>query len=397
MARRTCFIPQQISESSLLTVLSFWSRILSEVHSNFGQGDPAGAVTCNNDHTVDITITDVDDLDEWVASDWQLKGEAACEPTFTDASTVTYSGLHLPDCALEQQQLADSVKYVLEVSVTKGDPGGAGQLRAYDHLYYVSCDYDNEGNVEANFIPIVNRGNNDTGNALFTLTLDVSTSDSSVVAPSNPMPLDVTLYFTAAVETQSSAPNLDLFPVSCWASSNSEPSSTDNRVTLITDGCGSAAVSEDNTNTLAYSCAADSLTETFSINSFRYFGAAAGDTVYFHCTLRVCLADLASADSDCECPADPAACPAKRKRRSVNNFVEEVNVRAGPYTFVDDTEKEEVESEKQDEPQSFSTNLAIIVAVSGVVVVAVIVCATVFLVVRNRNKRRQDRDLNVVT
>ncbi len=56
-----------------------------------------------------------------------------------------------------------------------------------------------------------------------------------------------------------------------------------------------------------------------------------------------------------------------------------------------------VESEEQDEPQSFSTNLAIIVAVSGVVVVAIIVCATVYFVVRNRNKRRKDGDLNVVT
>ncbi|KAL9952528.1 hypothetical protein ACROYT_G039797 [Oculina patagonica] len=380
-----------------MTKLILFMTLAIAVQLVRGQVDPEGAVTCNNDHTVDITITNVDDLDEWTTTDWQLKGDAACAPTFTDATTVFYGGLHLPDCALEEQQLADSVKYVLEVSVTKSAGEGPGeQLRAYDHLYYVSCDYDNEGNVEANFIPIVNRGNNDTGNALFTLTLDVSTSDSSVVAPSNPMPLDVTLYFTAAVETQSSAPNLDLFPVSCWASSNSDPLSTDNKVTLITDGCGSAAVSQDVSDTLQYSCAADSLTETFSIKSFRYFGAAAGDTVYIHCTLRVCLADLASAA--CECPADPAACTgAKRKRRSVNDFVEEVNVRAGPYTFVDDTEKEEVESEKQDEPQSFSTNLAIIVAVSGVVVVAVIVCATVFLVVRNRNKRRQDRDLHVVT
>ena len=52
-----------------------------------------------------------------------------------------------------------------------------------------------------------------------------------------------------------------------------------------------------------------------------------------------------------------------------------------------------VESEEQDELQSFSTNLAIIV--SGVVVVAAIVCATVCYVVRNRNKRRQHGDLNV--
>ena len=52
---------------------------------------------------------------------------------------------------------------------------------------------------------------------------------------------------------------------------------------------------------------------------------------------------------------------------------------------------------EQDKPQSSSTNLTIIVAVSGVVVVAVIVCVTVYLVVRSRNKRRQSNDLNVVT
>lgn len=53
------------------------------------------------------------------------------------------------------------------------------------------------------------------------------------------------------------------------------------------------------------------------------------------------------------------------------------------------------ESDEQDEPQSFSTNMAIVVAVSGVVALAI--CATVYFVVRNRNKRRQHGDLNVAT
>lgn len=54
------------------------------------------------------------------------------------------------------------------------------------------------------------------------------------------------------------------------------------------------------------------------------------------------------------------------------------------------------ESDEQDEPESFPTNVAIIAAVCGVVAVAII-CATVYLVVRSRNKSGHHRDLNVVT
>ncbi len=125
-----------------------------------------GTVTCNNDHTVDISITNLDDIAEWTdPSEWRLENNANCDPTIDQGnSAVNYAGLVLPDCALEEQQLADSVKYVLKVSATKSTGAGpGGQLRAYDHLYYVSCDYDNEGNVSASFIPIVNRGDNDTG------------------------------------------------------------------------------------------------------------------------------------------------------------------------------------------------------------------------------------------
>ncbi|XP_078355242.1 uncharacterized protein LOC144639835, partial [Oculina patagonica] len=215
--------------------------------------------------------------------------------------------------------------------------------------------------------------------------------------------LDVGLYLKAEVVTQSSVPNLDLHLVCCCVSSSSDPLSTANKVTLITDGCGSTTISNDASDTLKYNCTDDSVQETFSIQSFRYFGAVEGSSVYFHCDLRVCLEDAPA----CTCPADVECYTAKRKRRSANDFAEEVHVRAGPYTFVDDTKERRslsaevlagfFESEKQDEPQSFSTNLAVIVAVSGVVVAAVVVCATIYFVVRNRNKRRQDRDLNVVT
>ncbi len=48
------------------------------------------------------------------------------------------------------------------------------------------------------------------------------------------------------------------------------------------------------------------------------------------------------------------------------------------------------------EPQSLPTNLAVTVAVSGVAALAII-CATVYLVVRSCNKRKQHGDLNVAT
>ena len=55
-----------------------------------------------------------------------------------------------------------------------------------------------------------------------------------------------------------------------------------------------------------------------------------------------------------------------------------------------------VESEEEDETdQSFQT-VAIVGTVGGVVAVTII-CVTVYLVMRSRNKRRQNGDLNVVT
>ena len=49
-------------------------------------------------------------------------------------------------------------------------------------------------------------------------------------------------------------------------------------------------------------------------------------------------------------------------------------------------------SDKQDESQSFSANLAVVVAVSGVVIIA-IVCASIYLFVRNRRQRREELSL----
>ena len=131
--------------------------------------DPVGDVTCRKNHTVDIVITNVDDLDEWASQEanWRLEGDAACEPTFS-GTTVTYTGLKLPDCSMSSEQFNDSIKYVLKVNATRtAGAGAAGQLRAYDHLYYVSCDYDSQNFSKASFVPIVNRNDNDTGTYSF--------------------------------------------------------------------------------------------------------------------------------------------------------------------------------------------------------------------------------------
>ncbi|XP_078350192.1 ZP domain-containing protein-like [Oculina patagonica] len=388
----------------LILLVTF--ALVSQLVKGQNPPDPVGIVTCNDDHTVDISITNVDDLGEWETSEWQLEDSAACAPTFTDASTVTYDGLFLPDCSMSSEQLPDSIKYVLKVSATKGDPGSGttGQLRAYDHLYYVSCDYDNQNRSSASFVPIVNRRDNDTGDAFFTFSLQAFLNDDLTGAVPNPIALNTTLYFKALVETQSANPNLDLFPVRCWSSKSADPWVADGDFDLIVDGCGNDTVSEDLYDTLFYNCTNDDIEETFSLRTYRYFGEPEDSVVYIHCDLRVCLAN--EPNSACECPTVDECDPANRKRRSLDDIVDEsevYRVRAGPYIFKNEekeeeqvNEEEEGEADEQDKPQSFPTNVAIIVAVCAVVAVAII-CATVFLVVRSRNKSRNPRNLHVDT
>lgn len=98
-------------------------------------------------------------------------------------------------------------------------------------------------------------------------------------------------------------------------------------------------MSEDFQDTLKYNCTDNSVNETFSINSFRYFDALVDDAVYFHCDLRVCLADVSP--SACECPADAACYTDTRKRRSVGEYVMEFHTKAGPYYFAEENGKDE--------------------------------------------------------
>ena len=99
-------------------------------------------------------------------------------------------------------------------------------------------------------------------------------------------------------------------------------------------------MSEDFQDALDYVCTDNSVNETFEILTFRFFGFAEGSTVYFHCDLRVCLADFPN--SACECPADPNNC-AKRKRRSAGEYVGEFHVRAGPYILAEEVGEDDDE------------------------------------------------------
>lgn len=73
---------------------------------------------------------------ECTSNEWTLHSNPDCEPIFVGI-TVNYTALPLPDCAEFEEQFNDSIKYVIKIKATKPHSGGTGQLRAYDHLYYV--------------------------------------------------------------------------------------------------------------------------------------------------------------------------------------------------------------------------------------------------------------------
>lgn len=375
----------------LLTFALFIQFVKGAKHANSMK--PVGKVTCHNNLTVDITISNVTDLAEWTTTEWRIRNSASCQPTFHNNRTVTYDGLALPDCAFSSQQLSNGIKYIIKINAQKSDPGDTGLLYVYDHLYYVSCEYDSQNKSVASFVPIKNSQDNDSSTAFFTFKLEAFYNSDFTGEVPNPVELGKILYFKATVDTQSDAPNLDLYPVRCWSSKSPEPDSLDGNITLIENGCGNKAVSEDISDSLSYTCKDDSVNETFSIRTFRYYDAEEDDPVYFHCDLRVCLADVDN--STCQCPTVADCSPDARKRRSLPDKVDETKLyhtSTGPFIFKNDEEEEE--EEDGGEPRSFPTNLAVTVTVSGVAALAII-CATAYLIVRNCSKRRQHGDLNV--
>ena len=138
--------------------------VVSLISGN-GHPGPTATVYCNDDHTVDVNIINVNDIADWMPPEWRLENNTACDPTLdVPGQMVNYQDLKLPDCAFKAHQYPDHIKYILKIEAKKDDPGaGTQQLRAYDHHYYVSCDYDNQNRSTASFIPIVNRKDNDTG------------------------------------------------------------------------------------------------------------------------------------------------------------------------------------------------------------------------------------------
>ena len=103
-------------------------------------------------------------------------------------------------------------------------------------------------------------------------------------------------------------------------------------------------MSEDLGDTLSYRCTDDDIKETFSIRTFRYFDADAGDEVFFHCEFRVCL--QSAAPTTCDCPSSAECDTNARRRRSVNDVIVDESqlyyVTTGPFVFKNDQEEVEV-------------------------------------------------------
>ena len=70
----------------------------------------------------------------------------------------------------------------------------------------------------------------------FTFSLMAYMDDIHRTPVSNPVDLDVEIFFKAEVETQSNAPNLDLYPVRCYSSQSNNPDDTGANFTLISNG-----------------------------------------------------------------------------------------------------------------------------------------------------------------
>ena len=99
-------------------------------------------------------------------------------------------------------------------------------------------------------------------------------------------------------------------------------------------------------DTLSYRCTDDDIKETFSIRTYRFYGSAEGDAVYFHCNFRVCL--QSNTPTACDCPSSQECATKARKRRSV--YVDEsqlYHVKSGPFVFKSD-EKEEQEVNEEE-------------------------------------------------
>ena len=71
---------------------------------------------------------------------------------------------------------------------------------------------------------------------VFTFSLMAYMDDAHKIPLYGSVDLDVEIFFKAEVETQSNAPNLDLYPVRCYSSQSDNPDDTGANFTLISNG-----------------------------------------------------------------------------------------------------------------------------------------------------------------
>ena len=122
-------------------------------------GAPSGTVVCGDDHTVNITISDVADLGAFNESHWQINNNNECNASFS-GTTVTYTNLPVSTCASSSQERDNDILYIFEIRALAP---GSGPIQAFDHSFDASCAYENNGTVMASFVPLTKRGANASG------------------------------------------------------------------------------------------------------------------------------------------------------------------------------------------------------------------------------------------
>ena len=135
-------------------------------------------------------------------------------------------------------------------------------------------------------------------------------------------------------------------------------------MSLFKTSCGNDTVSQDLNDTLSYRCTDDDIKETFSIRTFRFFGADEGDAVYFHCEFRVCL--QSALPTLCDCPSSVECDTNTRKRRSVNDVIVDESqlyyVTSGPFIFKNYQDKDEEANEEEGMEMLLLLNKLLIIA-----------------------------------
>ncbi|KAJ7369336.1 hypothetical protein OS493_039733, partial [Desmophyllum pertusum] len=130
-----------------------------------------------------------------------------------------------------------SSKLYVEFGSSWAQPGTA-LLAATSSKYVLKVKrYDKAMTPQPRLVPRTRTSSWYVGSAFFTFTLDVfySSDHTGEVPKSNCAGHDF-IFQGLKSRPQSDAPNLDLFPTSCWSSKSSSPASSSGKFTLITNG-----------------------------------------------------------------------------------------------------------------------------------------------------------------